>query len=86
MNKDKPELRCNGRCHLTKQLRKATEAESKAAGYAKIKYEVLSPAPYLLPPAAATLRPAAECFASRVASCYAFSPAHSVFHPPAVRA
>ena len=25
INKDKPELKCNGKCHLTKQLKKAAD-------------------------------------------------------------
>ena len=28
-NKSKPELKCNGKCHLTKQLAKASESSSE---------------------------------------------------------
>lgn len=31
INKDKPELKCNGKCHLTKQLKKVEEPEEKQA-------------------------------------------------------
>lgn len=37
INKDKPELKCNGKCHLTKQLKKATETDQNKAGLISIK-------------------------------------------------
>lgn len=85
VNKDKPKMQCNGRCHLVKQLRKAGAAESKApaSGYAKIKYEVLPPALAFVAAAPAAVGAAAALFAPRVASHYTFTPAHSIFHPPA---
>ncbi|RSK47027.1 hypothetical protein [Hymenobacter rigui] len=85
VNKDKPRLKCNGKCHLSKQLRKAADADSKtpAGGFAKVKYEVLAPQPHFVPrPALAVFAPVRQ-FAPRVASCYAFSPVFGVFHPPA---
>lgn len=30
INKEKPKLKCNGKCHLSKELQKATEEESKS--------------------------------------------------------
>ncbi len=30
INKDKPEMHCNGKCHLTKQLKKASEDENNS--------------------------------------------------------
>ena len=88
VNKDKPQLHCNGKCHLAKELRKASEAESKApaAGFAKLKYEVLPPVFFRLPQPQPAVRPAPARFAPVVASCYAFSPAQGIFHPPAERA
>lgn len=86
VNKDKPQLHCNGKCHLAKQLRKAADAESKApnAGFAKMKFEAL-PTGW-----AALVRPVlypspAQLFAPQQAVLYTFSPVHGVFHPPAFR-
>lgn len=86
VNKDKPKLQCNGKCHLAKQLRKTSERESKApAGIAKIKYEVLPPfALQLTGPAACW--PQLVCFAPAAGQLYAHIPAHSIFHPPAFQA
>lgn len=87
VNKDKPMLHCNGKCHLSKQLRKAADAESKApeSGFAKIKYEVLSPLPGFTFRPAAISYPMAARFAAGVAPCYAFEPVHGIFHPPTAR-
>ncbi|MBT9393856.1 hypothetical protein KLP40_11845 [Hymenobacter sp. NST-14] len=87
VNQDKPQLHCNGKCHLGKQLRKAADAESKApaSGFAKIKYEVLSPLPgFALRPVADSYSMAAH-FAPGVAPCYTFEPVHGIFHPPTAR-
>lgn len=86
VNKDKPRLHCNGKCHLVKQLRKATDAESKApaSGFAKVKYEVLLPLPRFEPQPGWAGRPAPVRFGPGVASCYAFTPVHGIFHPPLV--
>jgi len=87
VNKAKPQLHCNGKCHLAKQLRKAADDESKApnGSVAKLKFEALpllrfhvgQPVSY---PAAAPR------FGALQAVQYAFSPAHSIFHPPSFRA
>jgi hypothetical protein len=37
INKDKPELKCNGKCHLTKQLKKASDTNEKKRGLISIK-------------------------------------------------
>lgn len=87
VNKDKPRLQCNGKCHLVKQLRRAAERESKApgAGVAKIKYEVVLPFRWqVAPPRYAPATPLR--FAPLARALYAFSPAYGVFHPPALQA
>ena len=87
VNKDKPQLKCNGKCHLAKQLRKASDTESKApgAGFAKVKYEVV--VPFQLRVATPVRVPlSAQRYAPSAAAQYAFSPVHGVFHPPAFRA
>ncbi|RSK33871.1 hypothetical protein [Hymenobacter metallilatus] len=84
VNKAKPQLKCNGKCHLRQQLGKAADAESKApaSGFAKVKYEVLPPLAFVVPLPLAVFAPARAHFAPRVASCYAFSPVYGIFHPP----
>lgn len=85
VNKDKPRLQCNGKCHLRKQLKKATESEKNPtdAGMAKVKYEVLPPAPSFEPRPQWLLVLAQSGYAPAVASCYASAPVQGVFHPPA---
>ena len=38
-NKLKPELKCNGKCHLTKELAKASESNSNDSSYKKITFD-----------------------------------------------
>lgn len=38
-NKSKPELKCNGKCHLAKELAKASESNSKNSSDKKITFE-----------------------------------------------
>lgn len=85
VNKAKPLLQCNGKCHLGKQLRKAADAESKApaAGFAKVKFELLAPL---------TLRLTAPrhwssdlvIFAPQQPAHYTFAPLGGIFHPPSL--
>ena len=87
VNKEKPQLRCNGKCHLAKQLRKASDSESKtpASGFAKVKYDVVLP--LLFQVAAPTYAyPLPLRFAPAASVHYAFAPAQSIFHPPAPKA
>lgn len=87
VNKDKPELRCNGKCHLAKQLRKTTDSESKtpASGFAKVKYDVVLP--YLFRVVAPLYGRALPLrFAPAASVVYAFVPAFGIFHPPALKA
>ncbi|WBA42262.1 hypothetical protein [Hymenobacter canadensis] len=87
VNKDKPQLHCNGKCHLAKQLRKASDTESKApgAGFAKMKYEVVVPFQFRVAIPVRVLL-SARRYAPAASALYAFSPVHGVFHPPAFRA
>jgi hypothetical protein len=83
VNKDKPALHCNGKCHLAKQLRKASDSESKApaAGFAKVKYDVVVPVTFWLHIPTPAL-PIALPFAQIAALQYAFTAARSIFRPP----
>ncbi|OUJ72417.1 hypothetical protein [Hymenobacter crusticola] len=85
VNKAKPQLHCNGKCHLAKQLRKAADAESKApVGFAKVKYEAVAPLASLV--SAPIWWPSVSPqYALPVAAAYAFTPAHSIFHPPSLQ-
>ena len=85
MNKARPQLHCNGKCHLAQQLRKADAAEKKApAGpTAKLKYEVLPPAAFALAPPAPQRWPLpAPRYPTRPAPRYAAVPGAGVFRPP----
>ena len=83
VNKDKPALHCNGKCHLAKQLRKASDSDGKApaAGFAKVKYDVVVPVTFRLQ-APASIKPAALRFAQPLPTQYTFTAEHCVFRPP----
>lgn len=83
VNKDKPALRCNGKCHLVKQLRKASDSESKtpASGFAKVKYDVVVPVMFRLR-APVSVRLTALRFAQPLAAPYAFTAVRGIFRPP----
>ena len=86
VNKARPQLHCNGKCHLAQQLRKAEGGDKKAPEMlAKVKYEVLPMAALMLPqprqwPLAA--RPYAH---PAVPHCAAV-PGRGVFRPPLLSA
>ena len=85
VNKARPQLHCNGKCHLAKQLRKADDAEKKApAGApAKVKYEVLPTAAFsFVVPAGPQWRlPARRYPVPALAHCPE-APGAGVFRPP----
>jgi hypothetical protein len=83
VNKARPQLHCNGKCHLAKQLRKADGAEKKApAGtLAKVKFEVLPTAPFALRPPGRWRQPARRYALPPVAH-YAAVAGPGVFRPP----
>jgi hypothetical protein len=86
VNKARPKLHCNGKCHLAKQLRKAAERESKApTGFAKVKYEALAPlASFVSEPV--WWPPAPRLYALPTGVVYVLTPTHSIFHPPSFQA
>ncbi|TGE29492.1 hypothetical protein [Hymenobacter metallicola] len=83
VNKDRPQLHCNGKCHLAKKLRKAAAADSKApaGSWAKVKYDAVLPVRALLVQPVA-VRVSAVRFGRATIAPYSFTPAHSIFHPP----
>ncbi|MBT2558524.1 hypothetical protein J7E24_12065 [Hymenobacter sp. ISL-91] len=85
VNRARPELKCNGKCHLAKQLRQAEDDSSKVpAGSVRLKFELV-PAPARLVLAAPRRWPAAPVrYAAPAALPYADAPARGVFRPPLV--
>ncbi|WP_216726530.1 hypothetical protein [Hymenobacter siberiensis] len=86
VNKARPQLHCNGKCHLAQQLRKAEGGDKKAPEMlARMKYEVLPMAALLLP------RPrrwpvAARPYARQPVPHCAAVPSRGVFRPPLLSA
>ncbi|MBF9140875.1 hypothetical protein [Hymenobacter properus] len=83
VNKARPQLHCNGKCHLAKQLRRAEGADKKAPteAQAKVKYEVLPTVAFELAAPQRWRRPAAH-FAALVPGACAAGTARGVFRPP----
>ena len=83
VNKARPQLRCNGKCHLAQQLRKAEGGDKKApaATVAKVKFEVLPTAAFTLPGLRRWPRAARHFARPLVARCVAGRPP-GVFRPP----
>ncbi|MCI1186961.1 hypothetical protein MON38_05980 [Hymenobacter sp. DH14] len=86
VNKARPQLRCNGKCHLAQQLRKAEGGDKKApaASVAKAKFEVLPTAAVVLPALRRWPRPARRFARPLVARCEAGRPL-GVFRPPLIQ-
>lgn len=83
VNKARPMLHCNGRCHLMKQLRKADDAEKKApaGAWSKVRYEALPAAAFVLPqPARWPLAP--RRYPDAPGRYCAAVPVPGVFRPP----
>ena len=83
VNKARPQLHCNGKCHLAQQLRKAEGGDKKAPAstLAKVKYEVLPTAIFALRPPRRWQRPARR-YPTPLAACWAAVPGMGVFRPP----
>ncbi|WP_201987506.1 hypothetical protein [Hymenobacter rubidus] len=83
VNKARPQLHCNGKCHLAQQLRKAENGDKKApaGAQAKVKYEVLPTAPLVLAAVRHWPLPARRYPTPRAAHCAAV-PGVGVFRPP----
>lgn len=87
-NKTKPELKCNGKCHLMKQLAKASEGEKSEQkdkkNTAKIEWEV----PFLEVRQASLFSKLLTHFNphsfSIYKNCYSFLSLNGEFHPPTV--
>jgi len=80
-NKAKPEMHCNGKCHLKKQLQKEDKKENSASNTGKEKSEV-----QFFSATTSLKKVVAETIENKLNSNYLFSnySKHlvSVFHPP----
>ena len=83
VNKARPQLRCNGKCHLAGQLRKAEGGDPKAplTALAKARFDVLPTAAFALPRLRRWPRPVRRFARPLVAHCVAGRPL-GVFRPP----
>ena len=83
VNKARPQLHCNGKCHLAKQLRKAdaTEKKAPAGATAKVKFEVLPTAAFALVVPRQWPAPARRYARPATLRC-AEAPGSDVFRPP----
>ncbi|WP_210518852.1 hypothetical protein [Hymenobacter terricola] len=83
VNKARPMLHCNGKCHLAQQLRKAEGGDKKAPteALAKVKYEVLPTAAFALSPPPRWRQPTRRYPTLLPAHCAA-GPGADVFRPP----
>ena len=88
VNKARPQLRCNGRCYLARQLRRAESGSSKAPaqGKATLKFEVLPTAALVLPTAPRRWPAPARRYAARRGVRLAGAFGQGVFRPPLVAA
>lgn len=86
-NKAKPELKCNGKCHLMKELAKASEEEKPVSGDKKaVHFELEILFIQQLPDFKcdyAILLGSKE-INKKYSDLYCYTNATSVFHPPAV--
>ncbi len=83
-NKEKPELHCNGKCHLMKELAKASEEEKPVSGKKQLQheYEVLfyyEPIDFALNNTAVLSQKAVNMI---YCNLYTHINSASVFHPP----
>ena len=84
VNKARPLLRCNGKCHLARQLRRIEGPDKKAPtapALAKVKYEVLPTAAVVLRAPRRWPAPARRYLPARLARCAAGA-GQQVFRPP----
>ena|SRR5688572_32043654 len=81
INKNKPELHCEGKCHLSKELSKAGQSENKVPEHLNIKAELPLPIQafaFSFYPEADNLVPAFTPY-----NCFAVQAlVFGIFHPP----
>ncbi|GAB3841509.1 hypothetical protein [Hymenobacter jeollabukensis] len=86
VNKNRPQLRCNGRCHLRKQLAKTDDAEKKAPqNHAKLKFEALPLTRFCYQPPRRTMPAVRAGFGQLRAPRIGMEVNRDVFRPPVLR-
>lgn len=86
VNKARPRLHCNGKCYLTRQLRRAENAPLKAPAstLAKATLEVVAPPYFRLAGPTWMGTVASRPYAPLVVGLGAAGPLRGIFHPPAL--
>jgi len=82
VNKSKPQLHCNGKCHLRKQLDKAGSKQSKDQENKQTEWVAFILPDVFAPATATALTSIIKHFAPQ--NFYSFLHLYSVFHPPQV--
>ena len=87
VNKARPRLHCDGKCYLSRQLRRAENGPAKvpAGALAKVKFEVVAPVRFQLALPAWAGPGAAPRYAALVAGPDAAAHLRGIFHPPTLR-
>ena len=86
-NKAKPELKCNGKCHLMKQLAKASETEKSEQKDKKSNVKVEWEIPFVLPEIESInlqIKPTYFILTPFYTNQYSYTLNTSFFHPPTV--
>ena len=84
-NKDKPEMKCNGKCHLMKELAKASEGEKPNSNDKKnthLESEVLFFETIKNIEIGFVYFPNKNTINCSYANLYSYLESHTVFHPP----
>lgn len=85
INRDKPKMQCNGKCHLMQELAKASDAEKPVSSDKKIMSQVLE---VLFFEEIPSLKIAQVCFGAKektnpvYSNLYSHMNMYSIFHPP----
>ena len=86
INKEKPQMHCNGKCHLMKELAKAAETEKPISSDKKINARQFVEELFFQDLTALINQPVYTLHKQRVASNYSnlyyYQVDHFVFHPP----
>jgi len=86
VNKEKPQMQCNGKCHLMKELAKAAETEKPISSDKKINAKQFVEELFFQDLTALINQPVYTLHKQRVASnysnLYCYEVDHFVFHPP----
>lgn len=81
INRDKPEMHCNGQCYLKKKLQENQQRKDGENGTSANRMDVVLFCPGEKPLLQADLKSSAYCYPKEVSRAYC-SPYFSFFHPP----